>query len=56
MKMIHTVYDKSSKNSEIEIMKSINHENIIKYFDSFDLEIQSEEYLCLITEYCEVFY
>jgi len=52
-----------SKN-EIEINQIVNeikHENIVKYFNHFDVSIQNAEAseelkLCMITEYCEVIF
>lgn len=41
--------------NEIEILRSINHPNIIKYYDSFYLPSTHDgnKYLVIITEYCE---
>lgn len=49
--------DKSFFNNERSILKSIgNHENIEKYYDDFEIKINSFNYLCLITEFCPVSY
>ena len=40
--------------NELDLMKQINHENIIKYFDNFDEYCYSTYYLCIICEYCQV--
>ena len=45
---------KSAQN-ELKLMKQINHENIIKYFDHFDDQFYGTDYLCIICEYCQVF-
>lgn len=44
---------KSAQN-ELKLMKQINHENIIKYFDHFDDECYGADYLCIISEFCQV--
>lgn len=38
--------------NEISILKKLNSEYIIKYFDNFELEKFS---FCIITEYCQVY-
>lgn len=40
--------------NELKLLKKLNHENIIKYFDHFDEKLHDSEYLCIICEYCEV--
>ena len=40
--------------NELRLMKQINHENIIKYFDHFDQECFDTDYLCIISEFCQV--
>ena len=40
--------------NELDLMKQINHDNIIRYFDNFDEECYSTDYLCIICEYCQV--
>lgn len=54
MKML----DKSDESAENEFLTylKVNHENIVKYFDHFDHyeEENSTDYICIITEYCEV--
>lgn len=44
----------SSDNKEQDFLWKINHENIIRYFDHFDLKISSWNHICIITEYCDV--
>ena len=44
-----------SAQNELRLMKQINHENIIKYFDHFDQQFYGTDYLCIICEYCKVF-
>ena len=46
---------KSAQN-ELILMKNIKHENIITYFDSFDEDRFSTDYLCIICEFCPVYY
>lgn len=54
MKMLEKS-DDSAENEFITYLK-VNHENIVKYFDHFDHyeEENSTDYICIITEYCEV--
>ena len=44
-----TESDKESMNTEIEILKQIDHPNIIKLFDVFE----DEKYICLVIELME---
>ena len=39
--------------NELKLLKQLDHENIIKYFDHFDEKLHDSEYLCIICEYCE---
>ena len=41
---------------EYLFMWKINHENILKYYEHFDHEIDALDYTCIITEYCQVCY
>ena len=55
--------DEVAKN-EIDILKSLDHPNIIKYYDHFEMEIEmgsgsailniKQKSLCVVTEFCEV--
>ena len=40
--------------NEFSLMWKISHENILKYYEHFDQEIDGLDYTCVITEYCEV--
>jgi len=45
--------------NELEVIMRVNNENVVKYFDHFELTIRNERdlqehKLCIITEYCEV--
>jgi len=45
--------------NELEIIMGVNHENVVKYFDHFELVICknkniNEHKFFIITEYCEV--
>ena len=41
--------------NELEILTAVNHENVVRYFDHFDLvKGQSLTYLSIITEFFEV--
>jgi NIMA (never in mitosis gene a)-related kinase len=35
---------------EVELLKSIEHENIIRFYDSFSYE---DNYLCIVMEYAD---
>lgn len=45
---------------EMEILKSLNHPNVVKYFDHFEIVMGSnmsenkQLKLCIVTEFCEV--
>lgn len=41
-------------NNEVFLLLQISHENILRYFEHFDHEIDGFEYTCVITEYCQV--
>ena len=43
-----------STENELEMFLNINHDNIVRYFDHFHLEIGVDIQTFLITEYCEV--
>ena len=45
--------DPSAEN-EFSLMWRINHENILKYYEHFDHEIDGLDSTCIITEYCQV--
>ena len=45
-----------SAQNELILMKKIKHENIIRYFDNFDEDRFSTDYLCIICELCPVYY
>ena len=40
--------------NEIKLLIEINHDNIVRYFDQFDLKKGKYNKTCLITEYCKV--
>ena len=44
----------SETENELELLTEINHDNIVRYFDHFHLEIGEDSQTFLITEYCEV--
>ena len=46
-------FDPTAEN-EFTLMFKINHENIVKYYEHFDHEMNALDYTCVITEYCEV--
>ena len=45
---------KSETQNELDIFWEINHENIVRYFDHFHLEVGDDTKSFLILEYCEV--
>ena len=50
------IMNQSSPSSETEmiILLNINHENIVRYFDHFSQQISNANFICVVTEYCEV--
>ena len=44
----------STSKNELELFLETNHDNIVRYFDHFNLDIGDESQTCLITEFCEV--
>ena len=44
----------SETENELELLSKIVHENIVRYFDHFHMNIEGENQTFLITEYCEV--
>ena len=36
-------------NNEIQVLKSLNHANVVRYWDSF----VEKEYMCIVMDYCE---
>ena len=53
--MIQYKYNKNSEidkqiDGEINILKILNNENILKYYEHYE----DNGFLCLITEYCQV--
>ena len=40
--------------NELDMFLRINHDNIVRYFDHFHLEIGDDNQTFLITEFCEV--
>lgn len=45
-----------SAENELAVLFRISHENILKYFDHFDHEERGVDCICIITEYCEVYW
>lgn len=39
---------------DFERVRSLNHENIIKFYEKFDASISGSNFMCLIIELCEV--
>ena len=50
------IMNQSSPSSETEmiILLNINHENIVRYFDHFSQQISNANFICVVTEFCEV--
>ena len=45
--------------NETEILTRLDHKNIVKYFDHFEIimsnnRIRGEKKLCIVTEFCDV--
>ena len=43
-------------NNEVEVIKSIKHDNIIQYYEHFDETILGSQYFCFVYELCEVIF
>ena len=54
MRAMKLVEGKTVSQAELKIISSIDHENVIKYFDHFEIGILNEVYFSFIIEYCEV--
>lgn len=54
MKMLNKL-DPTAKN-ECSLLFNIKHENIVKFYEHFDHEIDGLDYTFVITEFCEVFF
>ena len=54
MRAMKLIEGKTVSQAELKIISSIDHENVIKYFDHFEIGISNGIYLSFITEYCEV--
>lgn len=39
--------------NEVSIMKHLNHPNIVKFYESFEIQSQEDSYIVIIMEYCE---
>lgn len=53
---LEELVDKESWKREIFLHRQMNHENIMKYYDHFELITEDENsYICIVTEYCQVF-
>ena len=46
--------DEDTSENELNHMLTINHENILRYFDHFDHLIDYVNNTCIIYEFCEV--
>ena len=54
MRVMRLVEEKTVSQAELKIISSIDHENVIKCFDHFEIGISNEVYFSFITELCEV--
>ena len=45
--------DETAEN-ELNVITSVDHENIVRYYDHFELIKGGTKYLCIITEFCHV--
>lgn len=41
---------------EFELMCSLDHKNVLKFYEKFDLKFLGSPYLCIIAEFCEVIF
>ena len=57
MKIIKNDYEiNETAQNELILIKRINHENIIRYFDNFEDKFYGMNYLCIICEFCPVLF
>lgn len=54
MKMIDTNKAGLSASLELNLIRGLAHENVLKYYDNFETIFMGSECLCLIIEFCEV--
>lgn len=40
--------------NELHLIHRVKHENVIRYFDDFEIRLHESDYVCIIIEYCEV--
>jgi len=45
--------DPTSENEQIMLWK-ISHENVVRYFDHFNQELDGSLHTCVVIEFCEV--
>lgn len=48
------VLDPCHADLELNVLPSLNHDNIIKYYEHFEAYVYGSNSLCIVTEYCEV--
>ena len=53
MKVVNKLGENDLKD-EFTLMSGISHQNIVKYYEHFDHEVDGRDSTCVITEYCEV--
>lgn len=46
--------DEETSENELDIIKQVKHDFIVRYIDHFELQIGDIKYVFLITEYCQV--
>jgi serine/threonine protein kinase len=49
-------WDEEMAIKEVDVLKELNHEHLIKYFEHFDEFIFGADYFCIVCELCEVVY
>ena len=49
-------WDEEMATKEVDLLKELNHEHLIKYFEHFDEFIFGADYFCIVCELCEVIY
>ena len=57
MKKHAYMYEQAQEHkNEVELMKRIKHENIIRYYEHFDETIFGSLHFCFVCEFCEVIF
>ena len=54
MKTMEKGDDFEEQRNEVDLIKPLKHDNIVRYFDHFEETIFGSDYFCFVCELCEV--